>query len=347
MKNVIFYVAALLCLFTSKIVAQETFEAKARIIADKIEQITKEEKDALKGEVDRVNENLEKGTISPEQADQQKIDFAQFRANNIERRTAAAQDELRKLVQEKVDGQVASEVVAEKGGFKISYNNNNKKKDTIPHSESRTTSQAVFAFGLNNLLTDGALAHSDYRIWGSHYYEYGFTLNTRLAKNHNLVHLTYGLSVQLNNLRSTNKRVFEVDGNQTNLVNPGIGMRDTRFKAINMVVPVHLEFDFTKPKMDGDKKIFKTHDSFRVGLGGYAGANLGNRQFTKYDNEAGNTVKSKEKGDFNVNDFVYGLSAYVGYGDVSLFAKYDLQPFFTDNAIDQNNISFGVRFDWN
>jgi hypothetical protein len=61
----------------------------------------------------------------------------------------------------------------------------------------------------------------------------------------------------------------------------------------------------------------------------------------------GNEVTEKTKGDFNVNDFVYGVSSYIGYKQTSLYVKYDLNPVFADNAIKQNNISMGIRFDWN
>ena len=58
-------------------------------------------------------------------------------------------------------------------------------------------------------------------------------------------------------------------------------------------------------------------------------------------------VKNKEKGDFNVSDLTYGLSAYIGYGATSLYAKYDINPMFKNNNIDQNNVSLGIRFDFN
>ena len=58
-------------------------------------------------------------------------------------------------------------------------------------------------------------------------------------------------------------------------------------------------------------------------------------------------VKEKQKGDFNVSDFTYGLSAYLGYGQTSLYVKYDLNPMFKNNNIDQNNVSLGIRFDFN
>lgn len=351
MKNVIFYVTALLCLFASKAIGQQTFEERARIIAEKIEQITAEEKSALKDEVAQVNAQLENGQLNNDQADQQKLELAQARAANIERRTAAAQDELRKLVQDRVDGLVATttDTSSTRNKFYFSYKKGDrgKGKDSIPRSESRTTSQFVFAFGLNHLLTDGAMAHSDYRVWGSHFYEWGVTGNTRLLNKHNLLHLKYGLSLQYNNLRPTEDRYFEKQGQQTNLVYPGINLTENRLRNINVVLPLHLEFDFTPVKTYGDKPVFKTHDSFRLGIGGYAGANIKTKQILKYRDEAGNRVRQRIKGDYNVNDFVYGLSAYVGYGEFSLYAKYDLQPLFEDNLVDQNNLSFGVRFDFN
>jgi hypothetical protein len=53
------------------------------------------------------------------------------------------------------------------------------------------------------------------------------------------------------------------------------------------------------------------------------------------------------KGDFNSSNFIYGLSAYIGYKETSLYVKYDLNPLFRDNAVKQNNVSLGVRFDFN
>ena len=47
-KNFTIYLALILCLFASKMIAQETFEARAKAIALKIEKIAKEEKETLK-----------------------------------------------------------------------------------------------------------------------------------------------------------------------------------------------------------------------------------------------------------------------------------------------------------
>ena len=111
---------------------------------------------------------------------------------------------------------------------------------------------------------------------------------------------------------------------------------------------MHLEFDFTPKKLseDGTKTYFRTHESFRIGLGGYGGLNDKSKQITKYTLD-GDKIKDKQKGDFNTSDFVYGLSAYIGYKATSLYVKYDMNPLFKDNVVDQNNVSVGVRFDFN
>jgi hypothetical protein len=63
MKNFTIYLAVLLCLFLTKIHAQESFETRVQNIALKIEAVTKEEKAALKKEVEDVNVLLEQGAI--------------------------------------------------------------------------------------------------------------------------------------------------------------------------------------------------------------------------------------------------------------------------------------------
>ena len=73
MKNFTLYLAVAACLVASKLSAQETFEDKARAIGDKIENITKDEKAALKAELEVVNKELEAGTITKVQADEKKI----------------------------------------------------------------------------------------------------------------------------------------------------------------------------------------------------------------------------------------------------------------------------------
>jgi hypothetical protein len=345
MKNFIIYLTILACLSATKLVAQEVFCTKAEAIANKIERITKEEKAALKQVVEAVNVQLDNKTITQEQADAKKKILAEATAIAIENKVGVLQEELKQLVQDKVDGKIKENDSIKR--FVISFPNKKWKqmRDSIP-GERPTTTQFVFAMGLNNVVTNGNVNNSDFRYYGSHFYEWGFTSNTRLSKTSNLAHFKYGFSVMYNNLRPTDNRSFVDAGDLTNLeVNP-ILQEDSRLKNVYLVLPLHFELDFSKTKTRKEKQIFQSHESFRLGLGGYIGTNLKTKQYIDYNNDDYKT-ETMTKGDFNTSNFIYGVSTYIGYKETSLYLKYDLNPLFRDNAVKQNNVSLGIRWDFN
>ena len=346
-----------------------SFEARAEAIADQIEMITTEEKKALKEEVKAIDDQVENGKISKEKGDELKLSIATERAKNIETKVAIEEEKLAQLVKDKVDGKFVEDNSRpkKKGGTRIVLGGSsdnigenqteinlgslkvyNGQKDYVKRHFKRTTSQLVFAAGLNNVVTEGeSLNDSDFKVWGSHFYELGLTLNSRIFNNHNLLHAKYGLSLMYNNLRATDNRYFVETGNQTYLQTASVNLDESRLRSVFLVAPVHLEFDFSGKKTDKEgNSYFKTHNSFRLGIGGYGGVRIKSKQILKYE-ENGNDIKIKEKGGFNVSDFTYGLSSYIGYGATSLYVKYDINPMFKNNNIDQNNVSLGIRFDFN
>ena len=200
MKNFIIYITILVCLSATKLVAQELFCTKAEIIANKIERITKDEKAALKQEVEAVNVQLDNKTITQEQADAKKKVLAEAAAISIENKVGVLQDELKQLVQDKVDGKIKENDSVRRYTISFPSFKLKQRRDSIP-GERRTTTQFVFAMGLNNVITNNSADNSDFRYYGSHFYEWGFTKNRRLSKTNNLFHLKYGFSVMYNNLR--------------------------------------------------------------------------------------------------------------------------------------------------
>ena len=353
MKKTIIYSTLLTVLFSINLIAQETFEAKAKAIAEKIENITKEEKNTLKGEIEEINIQFENKTLTKEQADLKKQELAKARAIIIENRIAVVQAELNTLVQEKVDGKIQEQnhiVETSENIFgkrlSLKFEDDIIKKEIKQHHEKRTTTQFVFATGLNNLVTDNSIDNSDFKLMGSHFYEWGITYKTRIAENNNLLHLKYGFSVMYNNLRPKNNNFFVVNGGQTDLENYPTPLKDARFKNVYLVAPLHLEFDFSGNTSRNENHKFRTQKSARLGLGGYAGFLLKTKQILEYEIDNRNGAE-KIKGDYNANDFIYGLSSYIGYKDISLYLKYDLNPLFDNNPIKQNNVSLGLRFDWN
>ncbi|EKT3957477.1 conserved exported hypothetical protein [Flavobacterium psychrophilum] len=351
MRNLIIYLTVFLCSIASSLQAQESFEARAKAIATNIEKITKEEKEALKKQVEEVNVALGKNSITQQQADEKKMQLATTSANNIESRIAVEESKLSELVKEKVEGNVGNVDTTRVFGRVLSISildKEKKKKYKNESSEKRTTSQIVIATGFNNLVTNGRIANSDFGYLRSEFLEWGYTHNTRLLESNNLLHLKYGFSFMYNTLTPTNNRSFEVNGDQTNLVTNQFKLRknDSYFKNVFITIPLHLEFDFSKSKTINDKVFFRSHRGFRLGIGGFVGYNTNAKQFLSYDLD-GHRVSVKQKGNWNTNDWNYGLSSYIGYGQISLYAKYDLNPMFKNNPVKQNNISLGIRLDLN
>lgn len=344
MNRIIFYITMVIVTFCVQNLTAQTddYQQEVKNVTEHKDQIEATEKAGLQKDITKIEERLAKNEITKDEAQKLKEEAAKKRALNIEDKTVIAESQISLLERNKNIESIydrSTYYSRIKFGNIFEFNSGVRKteKDTAAikrYQNRRTHSYLVFAIGANNLVTDGAVAHSDFKYAGSRFYEWGLAYNTKLFKNSNLLHLQYGLSLMYNNLKATDNRMFVDNGKETTLETNAVHMEDSRFRNVNLVVPVHLEFDFGKTR----------HEGFRVGLGGYAGVNVKSKQIIKYDIE---DYKSRQvtKGNFNVNDFVYGVSTYVGYGSTSLYLKYDLNPLFKDNAIDQNNISLGLRFD--
>ena len=140
-----------------------TFDKKVKEIEKRIENIALEEKNALKLEIESLNNQLEKGQINEEKATEQKLKLSETSATNIERRIAAANQDLKNLIQEKVDGKLKQDDSIT--GYYFSFPSMKLKYKTLDSNsdQDRTTTQFVIAVGFNNLITNDQVAHSDYR----------------------------------------------------------------------------------------------------------------------------------------------------------------------------------------
>jgi hypothetical protein len=333
-------------------------EAKQKIEAlQKLKsKAQKEEKAALKEEVEAINKRFEKGEISKEEQEQLKKEAAKKRALNIENRVAILDNKIA-LLQRNPDADVdmPNEYYNDGGQFTFRIGGTehrdswiylgNKKYDKPVTYDKRTTSDLVLAFGLNNAIIDGeSLEDSPYKIGGSRFFEIGWAWKTRVFKNSNWLRIKYGLSFQLNGLKVKDNQYFVEDGNQTYLETFEHDLKKAKLTVTNLVLPLHFEFGPSKKIDKGDYFRYSTRNRFKMGVGGYAGFNIGTRQKLKYKVD-GEKVKDKIKRDYNTTNLVYGLSTYVAFGSVALYAKYDLSPIFKNQAVDQNNISLGLRFD--
>ena len=350
MKSIVILITALtLSLLTCVYAQAQETQAQSPIekLSGEKEKIIQEEKEALKTEVEFINTRVDKKEITKEEAEILKTEVAEKHALNIENRLAIIDNQI--ALQER--NGIAGET---KDGFTISISTGKDDNNVIyigPKNKKRkydrrTTSGLNLAFGLNNVITEGeSFNDSDFEIGGSRFFEIGWSWKTRVFEDSNWLRFKYGVAFQFNGLKPTGNRYYVVTGEQTELQPHPFNLDKSKFRMDNLVMPFHFEFGPSEKIEHEDYFRYKTDRKFRLGLGGYAGVNLGVRQKLKY-NEDGDKTKDKLKGDYNSNNLIYGLSGYIGWGTTSVYAKYDLNPIFKNNPVDQRNISLGLRFDF-
>jgi hypothetical protein len=306
------------------------------LIQKKKDSIVQEEKEQLRVKVEKINARLENKEISHEEADKLKKEAALLHAKNIENRTAIMKNKMELQFRNSGANSWEEEVKTADG-------------DSLWEKEQvydlRTTSHLVLAMGFNNALAKGqSLNDSDFKLGGSRFFEIGWAWNVRVFNNSNWLRLKYGFSFQFNGLKPTDNRVFTENNGLVRLEEFEYDLDKSKFRMDNLVVPLHFEFGPSSRTETENRLRYSTEGKLKIGVGGYAGFNLGERQKLKYKVD-GEKVKDKLKGDYSTNDFVYGLSSYIGWGGATLYAKYDLNPIFKDPNIELHNVSLGLRFD--
>lgn len=353
MKKTTHYILLIITVFCVQLTfAQEPIKSKIDLLLKEKEQIRLYEKEALKTEIEAITKRLEKNEITAQQAQNLKTEAAKNRALNIENRVAIIDNKISLLERNGTDklarldslpGKVEVDVFDIKFNDKSIFYSETKKQEV--KYDIRTVSELVLAVGLNNAIIDGqSLDDSPYKIGGSRFFEMGINWRTRLFKNSNAVRLNYGFSFQFNGLKVDDNLYFVENGNQTELQDFEYDLDKAKLRMDNLVFPVHFEFGPSRKEETEEKMRYYIDNKFRIGIGAYGGFNIGTRQKLKYK-ENGKKVKDKFKRDYNTSDLIYGLSAYAGFGDTTLYVKYDLNPIFKDALVDQHNISVGLRFD--
>ncbi len=330
---------------------QEDYRNEIENLKAQREQVTEQEREALKKEVEIINSRLERGTITAEYASELKQQAADKRARNIEDRQAIIDSRIAllernegKVLEGDPDQDIWEEGISVGEGDQSwepwEYWNKHEKYDR------RTYSNLVLGFGLNNAIPEGgSLNDSPYSAWRSRYFEIGLTWRTRVFNNSNFMRVHYGFSFTFNGLRNSDNLYFTLDdnGEVVRELFP-VSLDKSKFRTDNLIIPLHFEFGPSRKSQSDSRLRYSINNQFRIGVGGFAGVNLGTRQKLKYSMD-GQRIKEKSKGLFDPNQFVYGLSGWIGVGCVQFQIRYDLQTILKNTEIEENNISFGLRFE--
>lgn len=207
----------------------------------------------------------------------------------------------------------------------------------------RTKSHLIFDLGLNALVNqktylapNGQPESLDLRTEGSRYINIGLNWDPRLGGKHSPVSLTIGPEFAFNNFMLSGNNKWVNNNGRTDVVHETNGRQyqKTKLATSSVNLPVMLRLQLRDEHY---------RSTFLLGAGGFVGYRIKSWTKLKYTSE-GTTYKEKEDGSYNMENFLYGLQGTIGYRNVELFAKYNMNNLFKAGAgPDTQVLSFGVR----
>lgn len=171
---------------------------------------------------------------------------------------------------------------------------------------------------------------SPFRSWSG---QLGFTFVTRFGPQ-SPVGLEYGLVYQFTEL--DNREDYIIEENNEGLWEYEKGEQEQEYKqselyAHYLTIPLAIRFND------------RNNDKFSVSIGGFAGLRLGGTQEIKTEVDD-QKIFSRQRTDFGLPDFNYGLSFGIGGNHVQWYSTYQINSFFdSEEVYDWNVITSGVR----
>ncbi len=279
--------------------------------------------------------------------------YTQEMAQRDKESTAALYAERINKYNELIDAQIAfekvsmslsngegSEVIASfEDGVEIAIKNQKKKSKKV----IKTTSGLTLAFGYNFINGDN-LGINDFSYGNNNLFSIGVHWKRALNESQT-IRLLYGIDYQTQGTELNGNRAFTINNpDNTQIERLSFNADKAKFRQDQLVFPVSIEFSGTDRRDYEDGRVrYTDYRKFKFGLGGYAGFNTSSRMKYKFESE-GENVKQTTINAFDNNVLLYGVDAYIGVGDFSLFGRMALNDIFKEGSVDGQYVAFGIRW---
>lgn len=199
---------------------------------------------------------------------------------------------------------------------------------------------ARFDIGLNNFMKNGSLLEEgsdvpyELDLLNSRYVAVGIFSGARFGGKKGSFITQIGAEISwFNFMFNGNDYIVEGDnGLEFRDYQADFGQDLKRSKLVAAYVNIPMMVGFELRNRVGEKV-------FNIGVGGFVGYKLRSFSKTKFQKEV-----NREEGDFDLNNIRYGLEGQLGFGEVDMFIRYDLNTVFTsDTSPEVNAVSFGIR----
>ncbi len=181
-------------------------------------------------------------------------------------------------------------------------------------------------------------------LWGSRSMNVYYQYDMRILKSKFSFHPGIGLSMERYKFKNNYTMVFEADDSLKMISPINFGSDIRKSQLITNYLEIPLEFRFSTNPEDPTR-------SFKISIGARFGYLISSFNKIKYRDD-GEKIKIKNKQDYGLNNFRYGIYAKIGAGNFSVFGYYSLTPLFKTgkgpsfNPVHPNteiqNVSIGI-----
>ena len=320
-----------------------------------VDSIIATQKAHLFKQLGSVEDLLEQGKISKDEAEQMKKDFKQRAKRRTQQLLYTQAQSLRDQLDKELQSFPADSLLmpADSLNPHLPYEKTMAQVDSLAQRQEANTYlrrymnrgdifSPYLALGILNLHSAGHFGDKRLSPLGSKSFELGIYTNYRLRKNDNLLHLNLGLSWLYQSFKIRDGLYYQHQAGNTLLVPYGSELTKSKFRTHYLLLPIDLEWDFSKEGMHRNISYFQTHEHLYLGVGAFVGILLDTNQKVNAE-RGGNTYKTLIREDLHTNRWTYGLSAHIGVKEWSLYFRYSLAPLFTGNSKGEYPFMIGIR----
>lgn len=187
--------------------------------------------------------------------------------------------------------------------------------------------QIIIDFGLINLVETPP--KMELKTWGSRSVNIYYLYDGKLGGEKFSFHPGFGLGIDKYNfqediLLSKKGSTPELSIDDLSMLYGNtIDVKKTLLATEYIDIPLELRF-----KTNNGRK------AFRIGIGGKVGLLLASKSKVIMKDAAGQMLTLKEKNNFSIEQFRYGMTGRIGLGAINLFAYYNFNQLFEKGALD-------------
>ncbi|WP_291091841.1 PorT family protein [Empedobacter sp. UBA7494] len=337
-------VAGLLCLSATSLYAQKfTFDLNDKneekispIVKDRISeftlvirQIVQEEKSAMEKKIAAVDKELTEGKLNASEATAKKEAIASVYSGTINDRIQEVNFNLDDIIKQQV-------------AFSIM----NGEDPITPKTKQDVTKRYRIANQINGYASFGYMAFTGKKDEELNKHEkFSSNLTAGLMYERQLsltspVNFLAGGLFSWRTYRIDDDMRFNRDENgNVGLVKSDKSLDKSKLRSAYFMVPVGFKYNFSKVKNITEDFAYRPQGKHYIAAYMYGGTLLSSNNIYK-----GDGVRNKERGNYNVNNFIYGAEITIGLGLIDVFVRKDLNNYFKDNTFDNRKmIQFGIN----